>query len=150
MKHYTNIPDLRQVYGFPANLASAWGLWIAKRVVSTISTESWISRLLASFDAAEERFECQVNSGRYILKYLGVNGSQGWSGELQRRQGEILIIECKSNASGSVNDLALLKEMVVQPATFLKSLEHLCRLALSWQKQISERFMHSDTIAQIM
>ncbi len=122
-------------------------LRIGETVVAMLATKAGIAGFLACFHTPKEGFEGQVNTYSDILQDLGVDMFKGGTLLFQYLERVVLLIARKTLALLLIGALALLKQMVIEPATLVKCFTEQSLLFLRRVNSILEHFMHVDILA---
>jgi hypothetical protein len=138
--------DLRETHTVIMGDAET-GLWIGDGVVASMSFKSGVSRLFTCFDAAEERFVCQINTHGNILQDLGMDGIERRALFFQYRIRGLLSITGQTFAVVLPCIFTHLKQMVVQPTTLFKGLVEHSLLFLRRIDSILKSFTHEYILA---
>src|SRR5207237_5417806 len=104
--------DTRQGEPVARELTTGGGLRIAKAIVSLPASKARIARRLTGPDAAEERFERQVDADGDVLQHLAVNGDERRTLGLQCRQRRVLIVEAQDLLLLFPGDLPFFEQVV--------------------------------------
>jgi hypothetical protein len=134
--------DLGEVQRAFGQLTPIAVLWEGHRVVAALPSETGIAGLFACFTPAKERLKGQVNAHGNILQDLRMNVAQSCSFLLQRWQCCGLLVVGQRRLPLCPGRFALGKEMVVQPAAFLKLAVQLFGLRFGRLESVFHRFKH--------
>jgi hypothetical protein len=124
-------------------------LWEGETIVAVAALEPWKPRLFGTrAHAAEEGFESQINPHRYILQDLRMHGFEGGSLVFEQGKRIDLLIAGERLPCLFIGRLSSLKQVIIEPATFLKDGMQLANLLLGWVETILKHFMHILILAQ--
>ncbi len=133
MKHYLYRPNFGQVKAVTDKVATTGSLRVAQTIVSAVAPKAWVAwfltlALIRLPYSTEKCLESKVYSDRDILQDLTMNRTERGAVLLEGGKEGVLVIQGKRFFRLLVSILALCKQVVVQPATFLKHITHLCGL----------------------
>ncbi len=144
VKLYLNAPDFGKLNYILEKFKAS--LRISEGIISKLSSESWIPRLAAGFDTSEESPKSKVDSHRNILKNLAVNIGQKRMFLFKNFKRIALLISGKTFLFSFPCVLALLKQMIIKPATAIERLLKNCDLFMRREYPISKCLSHIYTI----
>jgi len=117
-------------------------LRIGKAIIPTSAFEAWITSLLTCFNPPEEGLKCQINPHSYILEDLGVDIRKTISFLFQFGYRNCLGVVIQGFLFLLPSVFAFLKQVVIQPATFIQCRTHQMFLVRSRIETILECFKH--------
>lgn len=120
MEHHLDLAHLGHDKPAIFDVAATWHLWKCDGVVTLLAFESGIAGVLTSLAAPKKGFHGQVDTNSHILQHLGVHVVQGRALVFQERVGGLLLVAGQAFAGLLVGIPTLLKQMVIEPATFFK------------------------------
>lgn len=128
--------------GYTAVIDSKTTLRIGEAVIPSLTTKTWISRLLIHLYSAEEGLESQVDSYSYILKHLAMRCRKRSAIFLETWEHLDLIVKSQRFLVSVPDSLTLFQKIVVKPATFFQYLPHYSFLGRSRIQPIAKAFVH--------
>lgn len=120
MEHKLDCADFGERQSIALKLKAA--LRVAERIVAVGTVKTWIAGLLARLESAEESLEGEVNSHRHILQHLRMNGFHHRPLKLEPWQRGCLRVVVERLLALFPGNLALLQQVVVEPAALVESL----------------------------
>jgi uncharacterized membrane protein len=153
MVDHLDTPHFRQAHTVIVRDGKA-RLWERERVIAAFALKAgcpWATRLLDRWPGpfthpAKEGLEGQIKANSDILQHLGMDLVQGRPFGFQYRIRGLLLVEREALAFLLVGIPPLFKQMVGEPAAFLKNGAQLLFFLLAWVETILKHFTH----AQIM
>jgi len=111
-------------------------------VISLLATEAGAACFFTSTQTAEEGFHGKIDTDRHVLQDLRMHLIQGWAFLFQHWERGLLPIERETEALLLIGLLALLKQVVIEPAAFLKNAGELLCLLFGWVDPVLKHFTH--------
>ena len=118
-------------------------------IIASVAFETGVSWGLSRFEATKEGLHGQINPYCHILQDLRVNARQRGTFLLQYGIGSLLLIARQAFAGLFVGLFPLFKQVVIQPATFLKRRIEFRDLLFCRVDPILKHFVHVRSVAQL-
>lgn len=115
-------------------------------IVPKLTTKAWITRFLTSFDPLEESSECQIYPHRNVLQHLRIDRLKELVFFLEIWQRFALIKSAEGFFKLFPSRFALLKKVIIQPSTSIKSRFKRMLLSATGIDPIFESFSHIPTL----
>jgi len=112
-------------------------------VIPATPTKTGIARLLTGFYSAEEGFKGKVNTDGDVLKNLRMYAGQRFALLFKVGKVGLLTVQRQGITVIFPGIFSLFKEMVKQPATFLKPTIHYIYLFFGWVDTVQKCFTHN-------
>lgn len=123
-------------------------LGIREAIISSVTTETGVARLLTSLDSAKESFERKVNSFLHILKHLGIDHRKGRAFLFPLWEKSIGSIEADRHTILLPGIFTKGKCLIENPPAFFQYAKHCCGLPLSRISAVLKSLTHITIIAQ--
>jgi hypothetical protein len=143
--HHLERPNFRETHTVVMGDTEA-RLRVGETVVAPISLKAWVAGFLTSLAPTKERFVCQIDTNRHILKDLGIHISEGGAFFFQYRIGLLLLETRKSDAVSLICRIAHFEQMVVEDTTLFQVRFQYIQLFLRRKNPVLKGFKHVTSI----
>lgn len=134
--------DITHFSEFKTAVNSEAELSVGEAIIAVKALEARISRILTSLDPTKESSKAFVQPVSHVLEYLGVDSAESGTFRLKFRDTLALLEIRKAFLLLFPSSLAFLKELIIEPATFIKLGLKQCGLMLGGEQSIFKSFLH--------
>jgi hypothetical protein len=143
--------DRTMEYGLDfANLGNAYRFFVnsipllreGKRVISSVTSKTWVPRVYSLLDTTKEGLKRKVNTDGDVLKDLRVDLSKFRNTLFENWERGLLVVKRQTFLFGFPTCLPLLKQMVIQPSALLKGIRQQGFLFLGGINSVLEGLSH--------